>query len=334
MGQEVISSIQESSMINFKNLTQLFDFFKDEDVCRHYFEKQRWGGNVACPFCGSLKVYRTTRGFKCGEKECYKKFSVTVGTVFENSKIPLRTWFAAMYLIASHKKGISSLQLHRDLGITQKTAWFILHRIREALREKNSPLLTDVVEVDETFVGGKNKNRHAHKKIDNSQGRSVKDKTPVVGVMQRGGKVVTQVVRDTKAENLHPLIVGAVKSGSIVITDEWRSYQGLDGMYHHVVIKHNEGEYVRGAFHNNTIEGFWSLLKRGLYGIYHQVSPKHLFRYCHEFEYRYNSRKIPDNERFQITLQRTEGRLKYKDLIGKGDGESKKDQEGEERKSA
>jgi transposase-like protein len=308
--------------VEFKNLTQLIDYFKDEERCKAYLEKQRWGTHVACPHCGSLRVYRTNRGFKCGEKECYKKFTVTVGTIFENSKIPLRTWYAAMYLIASHKKGISSHQLHRDLGVSQKTAWFILHRIREALREKNSPLFSDVVEVDETFVGGKNKNRHADKKVPESQGRSVKDKTPVVGVMQRGGRVVTQVVKDTKAENLHPLIVGAVKSGSIVITDEWRSYRGLDGMYHHVVLKHNEGEYVRGAFHNNTIEGFWSLLKRGLYGIYHQVSPKHLFRYCHEFEYRYNSRKLKDNERFEITLQRVNGRLKYKDLMQKSNGES------------
>jgi transposase-like protein len=168
-----------------------------------------------------------------------------------------------MYLIASHKKGISSLQLHRDLGITQKTAWFILHRIREALREKNSPLLTDVVEVDETFVGGKNKNRHADKKVDNSQGRSVKDEIPVVVIMQHGGKIRKQGVKYTKAESLHPFIVGAVKTGAIIITDEWHSYNGLDG-FSHVVINRKEGEYFRGAFHSNTIEGFWSLLKRGL----------------------------------------------------------------------
>lgn len=327
MGQFVFLRIQQNHMLNFKNLTELFDKFKKEETCKQYLEQQRWGKYVACIHCGSLKVYRTNRGFKCGEKECMKKFSVTVGTIFENSKIPLRTWFAAMYLIASHKKGISSLQLHRDLGITQKTAWFILHRIREALREKNSPLLTDVVEVDETFVGGKNKNRHAHKKVENSQGRSLKDKTPVVGLMQRGGKVVTAVVTDTTAKTLHPIIVNAVKQGSIVITDEWRSYKGLDG-YSHVVVNHSEGEYARGAFSNNSIEGFWSLLKRGLFGIYHQVSPKHLARYCHEFEYRYNSRKIADNERFQITLQRVNGRLKYKDLIQKSNGESKETQEG------
>ena len=321
MGQDVYSGIQKNNMENFENLTQLFDYFKDEQTCKTYLEKQLWGETPACPHCGSLKVYRTNRGFKCGEKLCMKKFSVTVGTIFENSKISLRTWFAAMYLIASHKKGISSLQLHRDLGVSQKTAWFMLHRIREALRQKNSPLLTDVVEVDETFVGGKNKNRHAHKKVKESQGRSVKDKTPVVGIMQRGGKVTTLVVKDTKAESLHPFIVNSVKSGSIVITDEWRAYKGLDG-FSHVVINHNEGEYVRGAFHNNTIEGFWSLLKRGIYGIYHQVSPRHLPRYCHEFEYRYNSRKIPDNERFQITLQRVQGRLKYKDLTANPNGKA------------
>lgn len=328
MGQFVHLKVQKINSVKFKNLTQLLDYFKDNDRCKSYLEKQRWGTHVACPHCGSLKVYRTNRGFKCGEQLCYKKFSVTVGTIFENSKIALRTWFAAMYLISSHKKGISSLQLHRDLGITQKTAWFILHRIREALREKNSPLLADVVEVDETFVGGKNKNRHYHKKVENSQGRSVKDKTPVVGVMQRGGKAVTAVVPDTKADTLHPIIVNAVKQGSIVITDEWRSYQGLDGMYAHVVVNHTDGEYTRGAFHNNTIEGFWSLLKRGLYGIYHQVSPKHLTRYCDEFTYRYNNRKMADIERFNLTLQRVNGRLKYHDLIGKNGKETQESKEG------
>lgn len=327
MGQELYLDMQESQANEFRNLKELFDHFKDEDTSKTYLEKQRWNDTPACPHCGSIKVYRTNRGFKCGEKQCMKKCSVTVGTIFENSKIPLRTWFAAMYLIASHKKGISSLQLHRDLGITQKSAWFILHRIREALREKNSPILTDVVEVDETFVGGKNKNRHASKKVPESQGRSTKDKTPVVGVMQRGGKVRTQVVKDTKADTLHPIIVNAVKTGSIVITDEWAPYRGMGENYNHVVLSHKDGEYVRGAFHNNTIEGFWSLLKRGLYGIYHQVSPRHLFRYCHEFEYRYNSRKLKDAERFTLTLQRVNGRLKYKDLIRK-DGEAEEAQKG------
>lgn len=328
MGQKIHLVIQQDQVVNFTNLTQLFDTFKDEETCKKYLEKQRWGDTPACPFCGSLKVYRTTRGFKCGEKQCYKKFSVTVGTIFENSKVNLRTWFAAMYLIASHKKGISSLQLHRDLGITQKTAWFILHRIREALREKNSPLLNDVVEIDETFVGGKNKNRHAHKKVKNSQGRSVKDKTAVVGLMHRSGKVRSFVVKDTSSATIHGIIEREVQPGSICITDEWVSYRGLKD-YLHVPVNHSEGEYVRGPFHTNSLEGYWSLVKRAIFGIYHSVTEKHMQRYFFEFDYRYNSRKVADNERFKVTLQRIDGRLKYKDLIGKSNGkETNQTQEG------
>jgi transposase-like protein len=164
----------------FKNLHQLLDFFKDEETCKKYYEEKRWGGNVACPHCGSLKVYRTNRGFKCGEKLCAKKFTVTVGTIFENSKISLRVWFTAMYLISTSKKGVSSLQLAEQLGVTQKTAWFVLHRIREMLKDNSSEKLEGEVQGDETFVGGRNKNRHADKKIDKSV-VPFGGKTPVVG---------------------------------------------------------------------------------------------------------------------------------------------------------
>jgi transposase-like protein len=174
--------------IQFKNLQQLFDTFKDEATCREYLEQQRWNGNVECPFCAWTKVYKTNRGFKCADKFCAKKFTVTIGTIYENSKVGLRTFFAALYLISSSKKGISSLQLSRQLGITQKTAWFVLHRIREMLREKAPVALKNVVEIDESFVGGKNKNRHADKKVKGTQGRSWKDKTPVLGLLQRHGK--------------------------------------------------------------------------------------------------------------------------------------------------
>jgi transposase-like protein len=184
----------------FKNLQQLLDFFKDDATCKEYYEQKRWGGNVACPHCGSLKIYRTNRGFKCGEKLCTKKFSVTVGTIFENTKISLRIWFAAVYLISTSKKGISSLQLAEQLGITQKTAWFLNHRIREMLKDNDKEKLSGVVAVDETFVGGKNKNRHADKKAPQSQGRSHVDKTPVVGLIQINGKVRTFVVANTDAQ--------------------------------------------------------------------------------------------------------------------------------------
>jgi len=300
--------------LHFKSLPKLLDHFKDNVTCIEFLEQQRWGKTPVCPFCGSKQIYRTNRGFKC--KECTKKFSVTVGTIFENSKIKLTTWFAAVYLCTAHKKGISSLQLSRDLGITQKTAWFMEHRIRESLRIKHSPLLKGTVQADETFVGGKNKNRHADKKIEGSQGRSVKDKTPVFG-MTNDGKVNLEVVPNTQAATLKPIIKNLVEKGSIVVTDEWGGYTGLGKNYDHKVIKHNEGEYKKDGYHTNNIEGFWSLLKRGIFGIYHYASPQHLHRYCDEFSYRFNTRDIDDSDRFMASLTRVNGRLTYKQLINK-----------------
>ena len=300
--------------LHFKSLPKLLDHFKDNATCIAFLEQQRWGKNPICPHCGNKEVYRTNRGFKC--KSCEKKFTVTVGTVFENSKIKLNIWFAAIYLCTAHKKGISSLQLHRDLGVTQKTAWFMLPRIREMLRQKKSPLLQGTIQADETFVGGKNKNRHADKKVEESQGRSVKDKTPVFGLVNEG-KVNTEVIPDTKATTLKPIIEAMVEKGAIVVTDEWNGYSGLGIDYNHQIIKHNEGKYKHNEFHTNSVEGFWSLLKRGIFGIYHYASPQHLNRYCDEFSYRYNTRKIDDSDRFMNSLTRTDGRLTYKQLTHK-----------------
>lgn len=301
--------------MKFKSLPQLLLHFSNENTCIKYLEKQRWGDQPCCPHCGSVGAYVLNDGrYKC--KECHKKFTVKVGTVFENSKIKLTLWFAAIYLATAHKKGISSLQLHRDLGVTQKTAWFMLHRIREMLREKKPEILSGVVQADETFVGGKNKNRHADKKIENSQGRSVEDKTPVLGMLSKG-KVNTTVIPDTKAETLKPIIESMVKKGAIIVTDEWVSYTGLAKDYRHKVIKHKDGQFVHHGFHTNSIEGFWSLLKRGIFGIYHYVSPQHLHRYCDEFSYRYNTRHISDVERFTASLGRVDGELSYKQLIGR-----------------
>lgn len=302
-------------MNDFKNLTQLLDFFKDEQTCKDYLEQKRWGGHVTCPFCDCQKVYKTNRGFKCADKFCGKKFSVTVGTVYENSKISLRTWFAAVYLGTAHKKGISSCQLARDLGITQKTAWFVLHRIREMLREKAPVMLRNVVEIDETFIGGKYKWKHADKKKEGAQGSI--DKAMVFGALQRHGKVKAVVVDDRTNATLLSTMVSTVEKDSIMVSDEWYHSTLLSPYYKHVVIQHKIEEYVRGAFHTNTIEGFWAILKRGIYGIYHSVSAKHLQRYCDEFASRYNSRKITDDERFVLSIKNSEGRLKYNDLIGK-----------------
>ena len=328
---------------NFKNLQQLLDFFKDETTCKSYYEQQRWGGNVACPHCGSLKIYRTNRGFKCGEKLCYKKFTVTVGTIFENSKIGLRTWFAAMYLISTSKKGISSLQLAEQLGITQKSAWFVNHRIREMLKDAVGGQLTETIEVDETFVGGKNKNRHKDKKVENSQGRSFKDKTPVVGLLKRAdyvvierphkliegrivkekvilnpSKVVCQVVTDTQQKSVEPVVNTHVEQGATVYSDEWHAYNNLSNNYEHSIVNHSVKEYVNGMVHTNGIECFWSILKRGYIGIYHTMSKQHLHRYCVEFSFRYNNKQCTGVEKFNTALRQVStARITYNQLIQK-----------------
>lgn len=300
--------------LHFKSFLDVLKHFENNETCVAFLEQQRWGGKPVCPHCGCEGAYRTNRGFKC--KECGKKFTVTVGTVFENSKIKLKYWFAAIYMCTAHKKGISSLQLSRDLGITQKTAWFMLHRIREMLKERNPEMLYGEVQADETYIGGANKNRHESKKIEKSQGRSIKDKTPVFGMVSNG-KVVTTVIPNTKSKTLKPIIENMVKNGSIIVTDEWNGYVGLNSNYHHEVIKHKEKEFSRAGFNTNSIEGYWSLLKRGIFGIYHYASPKHLNRYCDEFSYRYNTRKITDSDRFIFSLTNTESRLTYKQLIQK-----------------
>lgn len=307
----------------FKTLQDLLDFFKDEETCKKYYEEKRWGGTVACPHCGSIKVYRTNRGFKCGEKECHKKFSVISGTIFENTKISLRIWFAAMYLISTCKKGISSLQIAEQLGVTQKTGWFLNHRIREMLIEHNGEKLTGEIQADETYVGGKNKNRHKDKKVPNSQGRSSADKTPVVGLLQKDGTVRTFVVPNTDSETLHTIMGNNVAEKSTLITDAYRAYNGLDARYTHVTVKHENGGYVvtigDKKFHTQNIENFWSIFKRGIIGIYHFVSAKHLHRYCNEFGYRFNERDLTGIEKFEKSVTKVHGkRLKYNTLIGRG----------------
>jgi transposase-like protein len=304
-------------MPEFKNLKELLHKFKDEDVCREYLVRQRWNGKPICPYCCCPKAYVIEGGkrYKCADKNCYKKFSVTVGTVFENSNIPLSTWFASLYLISAHKKGISSLQLSRDLGITQKTAWFILHRIREGLREKHSTLLVDEVQVDETYMGGKFVNK-SEKKQAEQKIKGVKAKTPVVGIMQTGGKIITHVVKNANQETTTPLLLNSVDKNAILVTDSSSIYTTVGKNFKkHVVVSHSTGVFVKRGFHINGLENYWSMLKRGVYGIYHQVSPKHLHRYCDEFAYRYNSRRIPDNLRFEISLAKLGGRLKYAELI-------------------
>jgi len=300
----------------FTNLMSLMAYFKDEQICKDYLETIRWNGSIKCAYkdCGCTKVYKCAGCYKCSE--CERIFSVRVGTIFEDSKIPLQKWFAAIYLITSHKKGISSLQLHRDLGITQKTAWFLLHRVRTTLGLNiGTEKFTGTCEADETFIGGKNKNRHAHKKVENSQGRSFKDKSPVAGVIERGGELRAKQVPDTKGFNLKSFIVKNIVFGSEINTDEWWGYNGLAAAFKHNVVKHNEGQYVSGDTHTNTLEGFWSLLKRGVVGIYHSMSNKHLQKYIDEFVFRYNTRNHSEANRFDLMLNNIATHITYEQLI-------------------
>ena len=308
--------------IQFNSFPAMINALPDDASCRDYLEQKIWkNGAPVCPYCGGHKHYvLKTKGefkgmYKCAD--CKQRYNVLVGTMFEGTHIPLRKWFIAIYIFSLHKKGVSSHQLASDLAITQKSAWFLLSRIRHAFApEQSTDKIDGLFHADETFIGEKNKNRHEDKKVPESQGRSVKDKTPVFGLMQEGGKVHLHVVPNTKAVTLKPIIEGMVKKGSIIVTDEWVAYKGLARNYGHVVINHLENEYVRGGFDNNGLEGFWSLLKRGIYGIYHQVSPKHLNKYCDEFSFRYNARKASVNDRFDYSLENST-RLTYKTLIAK-----------------
>lgn len=298
-----------------KSFIDLFNSLHDENSCREFLESERWHGDSICPHCHKqcsehykLKSKGVFKGlYKC--KYCRKRFTVTVGTIFEGSHVPLKKWFYAIYVFLSHKKGISSTQLSKDIGVTQKTAWFILERIRYNLKDKVKVEFKTETQVDETYVGGRNKGR-----FKNVQGRSLKSKIPVVGLLS-DGKAYTIVVPNTGGKVLKGIIDALVQKGSTVITDGWKGYFGLSKSYRHEVVEHSTGEYVRNGFHTNGIEGFWSHLKRGIMGIYHKVSPKHLFRYCDEFAFRYNTRDMSDIDRFIAFIISAISRVRCLDLI-------------------
>lgn len=304
----------------FKSIFDMMKVLNTEEACREYLEELRWNGEPICPHCGSQREehYKIqTRGeyrgrYKC--KDCRLPFSVTVGTIFEKSQVPLQKWFMAIFQFVAGKKGISSMQLHRTIGVTQKTAWTMLGKLRNAIGCKEDFKFDGITQVDETYVGGKNKNRSKHKKVDNTHGRSTKTKIPVFGMLS-DGMIYTEVIDNTGAKALQTIIRSKVKKGGVVVTDGWVGYRGLAYDYRHVVIKHNRGIFKKGPYHTNGIEGFWSLLKRGIIGMYHFVSPKHLHLYCDEFAYRYNIRTLSQGEQFNLTLINSDERLTYKGLI-------------------
>lgn len=298
-----------------KTLLQAVKYFADPDTALGCMVAIRWPDGISCPRCDSTEhsFVRTRRIWIC--KGCKKHFSVKIGTVMEDSPIGLDKWLSAIWLIVNAKNGISSYEIHRGVGITQKSAWFLLHRIRKAMQTGSFAKMSGPVEVDETYIGGKARNMHRSKR--KHLGSRDTGKVAVMGLLSRHGEVRTTVITDTKRGSLHGEVSKHVETGSTVYSDALRSYNQLDQEFIHHVINHAE-RYVDGHIHNNGIENFWSLLKRMLKGTYVSVEPFHLFRYLDEQSFRFNNRKGNDSDRFIRAAQGVTGkRVTYKQLTGK-----------------
>jgi transposase-like protein len=310
-----------------KTLQQAVVYFSDPDRCFQYALKLRWqDGVVACPRCGSERhaFIKTRRVWEC--YGCKKQFSLKVGTIFEDSPLGLDKWMMAMWMIAACKNGVSSYEIHRSIGVTQKSAWFMLHRIRKAMQDGSMIKLGGgggEVEADESFIGGRSRNMHKHiraRKITKTGGG---DKAMAFGILERGGNVRIMVLPDRQSKTVHPVIKEHVEAGAALFTDAMLGYRGLDADYMHGVIDH-ANSYVDGKIHTNGLENFWSLLKRALGGTYISVEPFHLFRYLDEQSFRYNNRKgMNDQGRFEKVMSNVaDERLTYKALIGAGSATS------------
>ena len=305
-----------------QTLLQAVRYFADIDVATTYFADIRWPQGPVCPKCAGLDhSYLTTRRvWKC--KACKKQFSVKVGTIFEDSPLGLDKWLPAVWLAANSKNGISSYELGRALGITQTSAWFMLHRIRLAMQTGSFDKLDGEVEVDETLIGGKARNMHKHVRARKITGTGGKDKTAVVGTLKRGSEASTSKVRaaviaDTRRDTLQAHVRDNIAEGAAVYTDALKSYSGLDRDFEHRTVDHAE-KYVDGQVHTNGMENFWSLLKRGLRGTYISVEPFHLFRYLDERVFTFNLRDLNDLGRFESVLRSCAGRrLTFAEATGK-----------------
>lgn len=315
-----------------KTLQQAIQFFTDYENCRQFMVAVRWhDGKVRCPQCGSDKItyLENARLYRCYGKHPRQKFSLKVGTIFEDSPIPLEKWLPAVWLLVNAKNGISSYEIHRALGVTQKSAWFMMHRIRLAMQTKSFVKIGGEgkeVEADETFIGGKARFMHkdVHKRRMMERGVP-KDKVPVLGILERGGEIRATVVPNVRKHHIQGEIRNQVSAGGAIYTDALLSYWGLNQDYIHQTIDHAE-KYVDGKIHTNGLENFWSLLKRGIKGTYISVEPFHLFRYLDEQVWRYNHRAteerfIGDGDRFEMAMSRIVGkRLTFAEVTGKGEG--------------
>jgi transposase-like protein len=309
-----------------KSLQEAIIYFSNPDNCIEYLVPRRWPDGVVCPGCGSTKVsYNANRGtWKCGSHHPRREFSVKVGTIFEDSPISLDKWLTVTWMVTNCKNGISSYEVARDIKVTQKSAWFMLHRIRLAMQDEHGSKLNGEVEADETFIGGKARNMHksVYERRITGIGQSFRDKTIVMGMLERGGTVRTQIIPDRTKPTLHPIVREHVEPGAALITDEMGGYKGLGKEYVHRIIDHAV-RYVNGRVHTNGMENFWSLLKRGLGGTYVAVEPFHLFRYLDEQVFRYNNRstkekKVTDSDRFDKAVRKIVGkRLTFAELTGK-----------------
>lgn len=291
----------------------MWDFmlaFPDEKACRDYLFEVRWSKGISCPHCKENKIYTLSDGIRYKCSKCRRQFRVTTGTVFEHRNVPLQKMFLAYFVVISTSKGMSSVKLADWLKVTQTTAWHMLHKIRLSLKSKSEPKqLQGVVEADETYIG----QRH---KRGSKRGRGGEHKTPVFGIIQRNGRVMTFPVPDTKGKTLKPLIRKHVAEGSRLMTDEYKSYKGLSLEFEHKTVNHGAHEYVNGEAYTNTIENYWQILKSGFRGVYHRPSRKYMKNYCLEFDFRFNMRGMNNNARFYTAISKSSKTIKYKDVIG------------------
>ena len=304
-----------------KTLQEAIIYFSNPVNCRKYVVERRWPNGVTCPRCESNKVRFSEKHnrWQCGSHHAQRQFTVKTGTIFEDSPLGLDKWLCTMWLVVNCKNGVSSYEIHRALGITQKTAWFMDHRIRLALSmgSLENDKFSGEVEVDETFIGGKARNMHVSARLRRITGRGGKDKVAVMGILKRGGKVRTVVVPNRRKTVLQAAVRRYVEAGSALYSDALLSYDGLASEYAHKVIDHAVA-YVDGRVHTNGLENFWSLFKRGINGTYVSVEPFHLFRYLDEQSFRYNNRKLTDAERFSVAVSGIVGkRVTFDQLIGK-----------------